>query len=33
MKKILAAIINSIEKNGKYIPYDIAEPIMTNSQK
>jgi hypothetical protein len=33
MKKFLATIIKSIEKNGEYIPFDLAEPIRTNSQR
>lgn len=33
MKKLLLTLIEKIEKNGQYIPFDSAEPVRTNSQK
>jgi hypothetical protein len=33
MKKFLLSLIEKIEKNDKYLPFDIHEPIITNSQK
>ncbi len=33
MKKILVTLIEKFEKNGDYLPFDLHEPIVTNSQK
>ncbi len=32
MKKLLLTIIEQIENQGNYIPFDSVEPIKTNSQ-
>ncbi|MDR7076943.1 hypothetical protein J2Y03_001966 [Neobacillus niacini] len=33
MKKFLVTLIEKLEKNDKYLPFDTHEPIVTNSQK
>ena len=33
MKKILLTLIEKLEKNVDYLPFDTHEPIVTNSRK
>lgn len=33
MKKILLTLIEKLEKNGNYLPFDTHESIVTNSRK
>jgi hypothetical protein len=33
MKKFLKLVVEQIEKHGEYIPFNLSEPVPTNSRK